>query len=197
MNDVLTYKFILIGASGVGKSSILKRMVEDDFIEDTASTIGVEFDSTTITLEGQPVKLQIWDTAGQERFRSITKAYYRNAVGVLLVFDLTERKSFDYLTSWLNDVRALCDPNVIVQLIGNKSDCPHPRVVSLNEAEEFAREFHLDYLETSAKAGKNIKEAFTGIASKLLARGLKTQGPIAPPPVGRTMGTTTPSSGCC
>jgi hypothetical protein len=82
-------------------------------------------------------------------------------------------------------------------LIGNKSDCPNPRVVSLNEAEEFAREFHLDYLETSAKLGNNIKEAFTGIASKLLSRGLKTQGPSAPPPVGRTSGTIPATNSCC
>jgi small GTP-binding protein len=129
MSQVVSYKFIIIGSSGVGKTCLLKRLIDGTFSEDSASTIGVEFDSLILNIDNRKVKLQIWDTAGQERFRSISKTYYRNAVGVVLVFDLTDRKSFDALTSWLNDIHALCDSNAVVQLIGNKSDLSSARFV--------------------------------------------------------------------
>jgi small GTP-binding protein len=197
MNEILTYKFIVVGASGVGKSAILRRLIDDTFSEEAASTIGVEFESTTVTIDCQSIKLQIWDTAGQERFRSITKAYYRNAVGVMLIFDLTERKSFDHLPTWLNDARTLCDPNVIIQVVGNKADLPHPRVVTINEAEGFAKQYHLEYLETSAKSGENVREAFIGVASKLFARGLRTRSPTAQRPIGNVTPVTSETQSCC
>ena len=172
--SVQSFKFILIGSSGVGKTAILKRLVEDSFNDESQSTIGVEFDSTIIDVDDQKVKLQIWDTAGQERFRSIAKAYYRNAVGVILVFDITERKSFDDLSGWLNDVHTLCDPNAVIQLIGNKSDMATSRVVTLTEAEGFAAQHHMSYLETSAKGGDNVREAFVRVAGNILSKGLKS-----------------------
>lgn len=177
MATALSFKFIIIGSSGVGKTAILKRLVEDTFSSDSQSTIGVEFDSTVIEVDGQQVKLQIWDTAGQERFRSIAKAYYRNAVGVILVFDITERKTFDELSSWLNDVHTLCDPNAVIQLIGNKADLASQRAVTLTEAEAFASHQHMQYLETSAKGGDNVREAFVRVASDILSKGLKPSTP--------------------
>jgi len=171
--SIQSFKFILIGSSGVGKTAILKRLVEDSFTDESQSTIGVEFDSTIINVDDQKVKLQIWDTAGQERFRSIAKAYYRNAVGVILVFDITERKSFDDLSGWLNDIRTLCDPNAVIQLIGNKSDLGSSRVVTLSEAEQYATQQHMSYLETSAKGGDNVREAFIRVAGQILSKGLK------------------------
>lgn len=177
MSSIISYKFIIIGSSGVGKTAILKRLVEDTFSDESQSTIGVEFDSTMITVEDRRVKLQIWDTAGQERFRSIAKAYYRNAVGVILVFDITERKSFDELSSWLNDVHTLCDPNAVIQLIGNKADLASQRAVTLTEAEAFASHQHMQYLETSAKGGDNVREAFVRVASDILSKGLKPSTP--------------------
>ena len=174
---MISYKFIIIGSSGVGKTAVLKRLVEDTFTEESQSTIGVEFDSTILTIDEKKVKLQIWDTAGQERFRSLSKAYYRNAVGVILVFDITERKSFDDLPSWLNDVHALCDPNAVIQLIGNKCDLGSQRVVTLTEAEQFAEHHHMKYIETSAKAGQNIREAFIHVATTIMSKGLRTSNP--------------------
>ena len=132
MASVISYKLILIGSSGVGKSALMRRLVEDTFTDECQSTIGVEFDSKVVMVEDQRVKLQIWDTAGQERFRSIAKSYYRNAVGVILVYDITERKSFEELGSWLTDVHALCEPNAVIELVGNKTDLAAKRTVTEN-----------------------------------------------------------------
>ncbi|OHS97216.1 Ras-related protein Rab-4B [Tritrichomonas foetus] len=187
MATALSFKFIIIGSSGVGKTAILKRLVEDTFSSDSQSTIGVEFDSTVIEVDGQQIKLQIWDTAGQERFRSIAKAYFRNAVGVILVFDITERKTFDDVNMWLNDVHSLCDPTAVCILIGNKADLADNRVVTLAEAEQFAQHHQLNYLETSAQNGENINEAFTKVATQIYRKGIKTPAPVGvKPSVGPT-----------
>jgi small GTP-binding protein len=194
MAVVVSFKFIIIGSSGVGKTAILKRLVEDSFSSDSQSTIGVEFDSTLIEVDGQQVKLQIWDTAGQERFRSIAKAYFRNAVGVLLVFDICERKTFDEVNAWLNDVHALCDPTAVVILIGNKADLQENRVVTLAEAEQFAEHHQLAYVETSALAGSNVREAFVRAATQIYRKGNRTRPKptVAPTPAGGGG-----SKGCC
>lgn len=193
MSSLTSLKFIIIGSSGVGKTALLKRLVEDVFTEESQSTIGVEFDSTVIQVDDRQVKLQIWDTAGQERFRSIAKAYFRNAVGVLLVFDITERKTFDDLTVWLNDVHALCDPNVVVQMIGNKADLAANRQVTLAEAEAFAEHQQLSYLEASAKGGDNVKEAFVRTAAQILNRGIKVGPKSDVKPVAKS----SDKKGCC
>lgn len=169
------FKFIVIGSSGVGKTAILKRLVDDVFTGESQSTIGVEFLTTTIEVDATSVKLQIWDTAGQERFRSIAKAYFRSAIGVILVFDLTDRKSFEDLNQWLNDVHALCDPNAVVTLIGNKTDLQSARTVSESEAESFAQLHHLTYLETSALGGDNIREAFQRTAAAVFRKSLSSK----------------------
>lgn len=174
MSAGFSFKFILIGSSGVGKTAILKRLVENTFSSDSQSTIGVEFDSTTVDVDGQQIKLQIWDTAGQERFRSIAKAYFRNAVGVILVFDITERKTFEEVNMWLNDVHSLCDPAAAVLLVGNKSDLEDSRVITLAEAENFAKNHQLTYLETSALNGSNVTEAFLHTATSIYRKGLKS-----------------------
>jgi small GTP-binding protein len=170
MSSTPNYKFIIVGSSGVGKTAILKRLVEDTFTEDSTSTIGVEFESTVIHVDGRKVKLQIWDTAGQERFRSIGKAYYRNAIGVIVVYDLTERQSFDELGQWIADIHTLCDANAVIQLIGNKTDLAADRVVSLKEAEDFANRHRIQYIETSARIGANVRETFTQVATAILAK---------------------------
>jgi small GTP-binding protein len=186
-----TLKFIVLGSSGVGKTAILKRLVDDVFTTESQSTIGVEFLATSVDIEGQQVKLQIWDTAGQERFRSIAKAYFRSAIGVILAFDLTDRKSFDELNQWLSDIHALCDPNAVVTLIGNKLDLADARKVTSNEAETFAQLHQLAYFETSALGGDNIQEAFQRTAATILRKSglsLGAGGPAAPAPA--------PSGGC-
>ena len=118
--------------------------------------------------------MQIWDTAGQERFRAIARAYFRSAVGVILVFDLTDRKSFEDLNQWLNDVHSLCDPNAVVTLIGNKSDLTSQRVITAAEAENFAQLHQIQYLETSALGGDNIQEAFQRTAAQIYRKQLQT-----------------------
>jgi small GTP-binding protein len=168
-----SFKFIIIGSSGVGKTALLKRVTDNSFSGESQSTIGVEFDSTIVEVDNQSIKLQIWDTAGQERFRSIAKAYFRNAVGVLLVFDLGDRKTFDEVNMWLNDVRSLCDPSAVVILIGNKSDLASGRVITMIEAEQYAQHQHLTYLETSALNGANVREAFLRVATAIYRKGAK------------------------
>jgi small GTP-binding protein len=197
MAAVVSYKFIIIGSSGVGKTCLLKRLVDGTFIEDTSSTIGVEFDSITLNIDNRKVKLQIWDTAGQERFRSISKTYYRNAVGVILVFDVTDRKSFDSLSTWLNDVHALCDSNAVIELIGNKTDLGSRRIVTLVEAETFANQHQMEYLETSAKSNENVRDAFVNVAAKIMNRGLKATNPAADKKPILTGAPPKPSGGCC
>jgi small GTP-binding protein len=166
------FKFIVIGSSGVGKTAILKRLVDDVFTGESQSTIGVEFMATSIDVDGDLIKLQIWDTAGQERFRSIAKAYFRSAIGVILVFDLTDRKSFEELNQWLSDVHALCDPNAVMTLVGNKSDLSDGRTITATEAESFAQLHQLAYLETSAMAGHNVQEAFQRTAATVYRKTL-------------------------
>jgi small GTP-binding protein len=202
MSGLPTYKFIVVGSSGVGKTAILKRLVEDTFTDDSLSTIGVEFDSTVVTVDNRKVKLQIWDTAGQERFRAIAKAYYRNAAGVFVVYDLTDRRSFDDLNSWMGDIHALCDANAVIQLIGNKADLASRRVVTVAEAERFAGHHHIMYMETSAKLGANIREAFVKVTAAILGKKsgqapptpTANQSPLLPtaPPTGAE-----PEKSCC
>jgi small GTP-binding protein len=170
MSGIPNYKFIIVGSSGVGKTAILKRLVEDSFSDESVATIGVEFDSTVLVVDDRKVKLQIWDTAGQERFRSIAKAYYRNAVGGIVVYDLTDRKSFDDLAGWLTDIHTLCDANAVAQLIGNKADLNDRRLVSVSEAEDFARHHHIKYMETSAKVGANVREVFIKVTAAVLSK---------------------------
>jgi small GTP-binding protein len=169
------YKFIVIGSSGVGKTAILKRLVDNTFTGESQTTIGVEYVAATIPVDEHPIKLQIWDTAGQERFRSIAKAYFRAAVGVMLVFDLTDRKSFEELAQWLNDVHSLCDPNAIVTLIGNKLDLVDQRVITVTEAQHFAQLHELSYMETSALGGNNIHEAFQKAAASVHRKNAASQ----------------------
>jgi small GTP-binding protein len=181
MSTLPAFKFIIVGSSGVGKTAILKRLVDDSFTDESLATIGVEFESTVVKVDNQKVKLQIWDTAGQERFRSIAKAYYRNAVGVIVVYDLTDRKSFDELNAWLTDIHSLCDASAVIQLIGNKSDLTEERVVSVSEAESFAEHHRIQYLETSAKMGANVGEAFVRVAALILQKGIRPADPAATP----------------
>jgi small GTP-binding protein len=175
-----TLKYIVIGSSGVGKTSILMRFDSEVFREDVQPTIGVDFFVATVNVGGSPFKLHLWDTAGQERFRSISKSYFRSAMGVLIVFDLTDRKSFDDMTQWLTDVHNLCDPNVAVTLFGNKRDLEDSRAVSRSEAASFASLHQLKYFETSALLGDNISEAIHDSVASLLSRRQRNAGARSP-----------------
>lgn len=134
------FKFLVIGSAGSGKSCLLHQFIDNKFKDDSSHTIGVEFGSKIVNVGGKSVKLQIWDTAGQERFRSVTRSYYRGAAGALLVYDVTNRDSFNALANWLTDARTLASPNILILLIGNKKDLEAERDVTFLEASRFAQE---------------------------------------------------------
>jgi small GTP-binding protein len=173
------FKIVVVGASGVGKTAIVSQLVSHTFREECQPTIGVEFKSWSLQTDTETVKLQIWDTAGQERFRSVSKAYFRNALGAVLVFDLTSKASFDELSMWINDLNTLCSPNAYIILVGNKTDREDDRIVTEGEAKETAKRHGLEYIETSAKSGDNVAEAFVRLGGGIL-RQIKT-GKIAGP----------------
>ena len=131
---------VLIGDSGVGKSNLLSRFTRNEFNLDSKSTIGVEFATRSISVDGKTIKAQIWDTAGQERYRAITSAYYRGAVGALLVYDISKHPTYENVTRWLKELRDHADANIVIMLVGNKSDLRHLRAVPTEEAKQFASE---------------------------------------------------------
>jgi small GTP-binding protein len=178
-----SYKIVVVGSSGVGKTAIVNQLVNKTFKEEGQPTIGVEFKSFAINAEGELVKLQIWDTAGQERFRSVSKAYFRNAIGALLVFDLTQKPTFDEVNTWLNDLTTLCAANAYIVLVGNKSDLKDDRAVSAGEADEAARRYNLEYIETSAKDGSGVAEAFARLAGGIVRKNKQNPAPTQAPSV--------------
>lgn len=161
------FKIVLIGDSGVGKSNILSRFTRNEFCLESKSTIGVEFATRTLQVNGKTVKAQIWDTAGQERYRAITSAYYRGAVGALLVYDITKRQTFDNVQRWLRELRDHADSNIVIMMAGNKSDLKHLRAVSEDDAQELAEKEGLSFLETSALEALNIERAFQTILTEI------------------------------
>lgn len=161
------FKVVLIGDSGVGKSNLLSRFTRNEFCLDSKSTIGVEFATRTIQIDGRTVKAQIWDTAGQERYRAITSAYYRGALGALLVYDITKNSTFDNLKRWLRELRDHADSNIVLLLAGNKSDLNHLREVSADDAQAFAEKEGLSFIETSAMESSNVEKAFNSILTEV------------------------------
>eukprot|EP00656_Telonema_subtile_P054877 TRINITY_DN82_c0_g1_i1.p1 TRINITY_DN82_c0_g1~~TRINITY_DN82_c0_g1_i1.p1 ORF type:complete len:227 (+),score=89.71 TRINITY_DN82_c0_g1_i1:128-808(+) len=157
-------KLLLIGDSGVGKSCLLCRYSEDSFHNKFITTIGIDFKIRTIELEGKKIKLQIWDTAGQERFRTITQAYYRGAMGILLVYDVTDEKSFENIRSWMRNIEQHANTEVVKVLLGNKCDMKNKRAKTYEQGEALAKEYGIQFFETSAKDKINVEEAFTTIA---------------------------------
>lgn len=168
-------KVILVGDSGTGKSCLLHRFVEDSFSEEQTQTIGVEFGAKSVQVLGQSIKLQIWDTAGQERYRSVTRSYYRGAVGCLLVYDVTCRASYEHVAEWLSDVRQLAGKEVVIMLVGNKSDLASQqgerRAVASNEAAIFAQQNGLLHYETSAASGELVNDAFMKVVKEAYSKG--------------------------
>ena len=159
------YKIIIIGDSGCGKTSIAEQFINNDFVLNQTLTIGVEFSVGHLKLSDDiGIKLQIWDTAGQESFRSITKAYYRNALGAIVVFDLTRRRSFDNVKHWLEELKRLTSEHAQIVLVGNKKDLEHKRKVSEIDAIELANKHGLKYIETSAKDYDSCSSVFNTIA---------------------------------
>jgi len=161
------FKVVLIGDSGVGKSNLLSRFTRNEFNLDSKSTIGVEFATRTLTIDNKTIKAQIWDTAGQERYRAITSAYYRGAVGALLVYDIAKHSTYVNVARWLRELRDHADANIIIMLVGNKSDLKHLRAVPTDEAKAFAAENNLSFIETSALDASNVESAFQSILTDI------------------------------
>lgn len=158
------FKVCIIGAAGSGKTAMVDQLVNHEFHEETKTTVGVEYATLAFNVNDYTVQLEMWDTAGQEKYHSIAKTYFRNAKACVLVFDISEQKSFDELTLWLDMFRQLADPNAYIILVGNKADLEEQRQVQGTQAQEFAKENLLEYIETSSVTGQNIKETFEKIA---------------------------------
>ena len=162
------FKIIIIGNSGSGKSSILNQYSDKTFDERHCSTIGVDFKIKTLSINNTNIKLQIWDTAGQERFATITTAYYRGAHGIFLVYDVTDRDSFDNLPKWVDDIRKFAAPNPKIYILANKVDLDLNRKITEKEGRLFAENMGAEYSEISAKENINIDTCFNSIAENLL-----------------------------
>ncbi|KAM3147056.1 hypothetical protein pb186bvf_000772 [Paramecium bursaria] len=166
------FKVLLIGNSGVGKSCMLMRYSENQFTNNFYNTIGVDFKTKSIQIGEHNVKLQIWDTAGQDRFRTITCSYYRGAQGIMIVYDITDRESFENVKTWMVEIDKYASESVNRMLIGNKCDMSERREVSYDEGLELSRQYSIPFYETSAKSSLNIDIAFTHITKNILNREL-------------------------
>uniref|UniRef100_A0A7S1FA80 Uncharacterized protein n=1 Tax=Noctiluca scintillans TaxID=2966 RepID=A0A7S1FA80_NOCSC len=160
------FKYVVVGDSGVGKSSLLLRLTDDKFREGEFSTICVEFGTKLVNIDDKTIKLQIWDTGGQETYRSMTKSYYRGSAGVILVYDISKRETFNHIKSWLKDVKELANDGTVIILVGNKCDLPN-RAITSEEGEAFAAANGLIFRETSAKTSVNVEETFLETARKI------------------------------
>lgn len=175
------FKLLIIGDSGVGKSSLLLRFSDNTFSGTYITTIGVDFKIRTIDVNGEKVKLQIWDTAGQERFRTITSTYYRGTHGVLVVYDVCSGESFANVKRWLHEIDQNCDV-VNRILVGNKDDDADRKVVVTSDAQRFAEQMGIQLYETSAKDNKNVEEMFVAITKLVLSTKKEQQKRIAEQP---------------
>ncbi|XP_050498967.1 ras-related protein Rab-37-like isoform X3 [Diabrotica virgifera virgifera] len=169
--EPIVHKTILLGDSGVGKTSLLVKFDTGKFQSGNFSaTVGIGFTTKVVTVDNTKVKLQIWDTAGQERFRSVTHAYYRDAHALLLLYDVTNKTSFDNIRAWLGEIREYAQDDVVIMLLGNKADCGIERAVRREDGERLAREYNVAFMETSAKSGQNVELAFVAVARELKYR---------------------------
>ena len=162
------FKVLILGDPSVGKSCFLIRYTEDTFQDVYLSTIGMDSKYRNVDLEnGKTIRLQLWDTAGQDRFRSITRNLYKGAAGIMLIYDVTSKKTFQNVKNWVDSIRTEVSNKVVIVLVGNKIDKTEQREVQKEEGEDLAEEFNLPYFECSALTGENINEAFMELARRL------------------------------
>lgn len=181
VSDEIVFKILMLGDSGVGKSSLLLRYVDDTFSPTFATTIGIDFKIKTITINNRRVKLQIWDTAGQERFRTITSAYYRGAHGIIIVFDVTNKQTYAHvIDTWIPSVIRLSNTSNTVMLVGNKCDQEDKRCVSSKDAEQLVLSEHLDaYMEASACTRHNVDAVFYHLITHILTPAAPNSGTVS------------------
>ncbi|XP_073404661.1 ras-related protein Rab-6A isoform X1 [Dendrobates tinctorius] len=166
-NPLRKFKLVFLGEQSVGKTSLITRFMYDSFDNTYQATIGIDFLSKTMYLEDRTIRLQLWDTAGQERFRSLIPSYIRDSAAAVVVYDITNVNSFQQTTKWIDDVRTERGSDVIIMLVGNKTDLADKRQVSIEEGERKAKELNVMFIETSAKAGYNVKQLFRRVAAAL------------------------------
>ena len=164
--DILL-KLVMIGDSGVGKTNILSRYINNEFSLTSKATVGVEFCSTIVKKNGKLIKLQIWDTAGQERYKSITSAYYKGSKGAFVVYDISRKNTFDNVDKWINELKNNGSEDVFIMLVGNKSDLKDQREISEEEVKKKAELYNVAFCETSALEGKNIEYAFENLINEI------------------------------
>ena len=162
------FKLLLIGESNVGKTSIIVRYVDNDFQESGIATLGVDVKYKYVSLDNTKIRLAIWDTAGQERFRGLAKNYFRGAHGFILVYDITDKKSFVKLKGWMNDAKEKIEKDYKMIVVGNKKDCQKERQVEIDDLKEFAKKNEVSFLEVSAKTGEWIEQLFNIMVEELL-----------------------------
>ena len=166
----MTFKILTIGESGVGKTCVLRRFVENKFLKNHLATIGIDFKTKTLNINNQEIKLKIWDTAGQERFRNITTQYYKGADGIVLVYDVTDESSYEKIRDWMEQILSNTQQEEIgLVLLGNKCDM-EPRVVTEDMGKKMAEELKISYYETSALTGQGIKEAFEELTMDIMKK---------------------------
>ena len=167
VNKTCQFKLVLLGESSVGKSSLVLRFVKGQFHEFQESTIGAAFLTQTVQIDDTTVKFEIWDTAGQERYHSLAPMYYRGAQAAIVVYDITNKETFQKAQTWIKELQRQASPNIVIALAGNKLDLAGKRAVSYDEAKAYADECSLLFMETSAKTAANVMDIFTSIAKKL------------------------------
>ncbi len=186
------FKFILIGDTGVGKSSLMLRFTDDSYTDSFITTIGVDFRIKTMNINDKIVKIQIWDTAGQERFMAITPAYYKCADGIMLCYDITNMSTFENVEKWLAEIQTYNNNNAVRMLVGNKADLENHRKVDSKLVKDFAEKHNMYFMETSAKSCINVDEAFLAMIKELMKTDRK-KAPMCLEPVK----TNTTTSSCC
>ncbi|KAK8789868.1 hypothetical protein WA158_006648 [Blastocystis sp. Blastoise] len=196
----LQLKLLMIGDSGVGKTCLLMQYASKTFIRTFITTIGIDFKIKTVNIDGKVVKLQIWDTAGQDRFRTITTSYFRGSHGILLVYDVTDRNSFNNVESWMEQIHTHADVNVNKVLIGNKCDLESQRAVSTKEGQDLAKKYGINFFETSASQNTNVDECFMDLATECVKR-IADDGPddedTKKVEIGRISDEDKKNKGCC
>lgn len=194
----LAMKLLMVGDSGVGKSCLLLRFVDDKFNPSFITTIGIDFKVKTIALGDKKAKLQIWDTAGQERFRTITTAYYRGAHGIIIVYDVTQQSSFDRVEAWYKTVQQHTKEDTQVIIVANKCDDEDSRVITTQQGEELAKSLNVPFIEASAKTGLNVSEVFVTLAQQIVDTSADIGAPAQEDNVDiKKASTSQSSSNCC
>ena len=167
LKEELKFKVVIVGDSGVGKTNLVRRFINNVFTKDTKATVGVEFMSKNFIVDNKVIKLELWDTAGQERYKAITAAYYKGAKGALIVYDVTSKETFDNVDKWHNDLTTKGSPNINIIMVGNKTDLKDKIVINTDMSQKKAQFLQVPFMETSALDASNVKEAFYLLIQKM------------------------------